>query len=102
MKTIFIKQPYAFEWDKGNWDKNFVKHKITNQEIEEVFFDDNKLLLEDVLHSSTETRFILIGKTSHRKLLFIVFTIRNQKVRVVSARPLHKKEITIFKLDSNE
>lgn len=52
-----------FEWDKGNIDKNLIKHKITNTECEEIFFDKNKKILKDVLHSEKEERYIILGKT---------------------------------------
>jgi len=87
---------HHFEWDKWNTDKIRDKHKVEYFECEEVFFDDGKVILKDVLHSGNEERYILIGKTKKDKLLFIVFTIRNEKIRVVSARPTNKKEARLY------
>tara|TARA_Y100000310_G_scaffold333529_1_gene411268 strand:+ start:1325 stop:1612 length:288 start_codon:yes stop_codon:yes gene_type:complete len=81
-----------FTWDRWNKDKNWAKHKVTNQECEELFFDESKKILKDVLHSKNEDRYILIGKTKLNRLLFLVFTIRRNKIRVISARDLNRKE----------
>ena len=43
---------------------------MSNQECEEVFFDDNKKLLKDLLHSYKETRYIIIGATKQTKVIY--------------------------------
>jgi len=85
-----------FRWDEGNSGKNLTRHGVTDQECEEVFFDERKKILKDALHSEKEERYILIGQTKLERLLFVVFTIRNNKVRVVSARDLNKKEKYLY------
>lgn len=82
-----------FDWDKGNLDKSYLKHGITPNQAEEAFLDEAAIILKDVAHSQKEARFLLIGKPSGRKVLFIVFTIRNEKVRIISARAADKKEV---------
>jgi uncharacterized DUF497 family protein len=94
--VITIKEPHEFEWNKGNKDKNWLKHKVKNEECEEIFFDKKKKILKDVLHSGKEKRFIILGKTKKERLLFVVFTIRNKKVRVISARDVNKKEVILY------
>lgn len=91
----FLRQPAAFEWDKGNKGKNR-KHRVTDEECEETFFDPQKKLLKDVLHSQTEPRYLLIGSTKHQRLLFVVFTFRNDKVRIISARDLNQRERRLY------
>ena len=86
----------GFQWDKGNIDKNLLKHGINDQECEEVFFDSNKKILKDILHSGKEDRYILLGQTKLGRLLFVVFTIRNNKIRIISARNLNKKEKHLY------
>lgn len=93
---ILFKEPLEFEWDRGNLDKNLIKHKVTSQECEEVFFEPDKKVLEDVLHSGKEERYIILGQTRYRRLLFIVFTIRSSKVRVISAREVNKEERKLY------
>ncbi len=87
--------PLEFEWDKGNQGKN-VKHSVTDAECEEVFFDHHKKVGRDVLHSGIEERLILIGKTKHGRLLFVVFAHRKYKIRIISARDLNKKEQYLY------
>jgi len=82
----------AFEWDKGNSDKNLKKHDVSNQEAEEVFFNKPIVFSEDKKHSTTEKRYMLWGKTNTNRKLTIFFTIRNNRIRVISARDMHKKE----------
>lgn len=82
--------------------KNFVKHRVDIQEIEESFFDERKKLLKDILHSGTEERYILLGSTRHRRILFIVFTVRNRQIRVISARDLNKKEQFLYEKNSQD
>lgn len=89
---LSIKEPYEFVWDKGNKNKNLKKHNISDNECEEVFFDDNKKILRDKLHSSKEKRYILLGKTKNKKLLFLVFTIRLKKIRIISTRQISKNK----------
>ena len=82
----------AFEWDKGNIDKNLKKHNVSNQEAEEVFFNKPIVFSEDKKHSTTEKRYMIWGKTNRNRLLTIFFTIRNNRIRVISTRDMHKKE----------
>jgi len=89
----------SFDWDKANQDKNYVKHRVTNTECEEVFIDSHKVILVDELHSQKEPRFILLGKTKKSRLLFIVFTVRGKKIRVISARDTDKKERRLYDQD---
>ncbi len=85
------KEPVEFEWDKGNAGKN-LKHGVSDYECEEAFFDEAKHVLKDVLHSGNEERDILLGKTKKSRLLYVVYTKRGKKIRVISARPINRKE----------
>ena len=85
-----------FDWDKDNKDKNLKKHGVSDEECEEIFFDPRKKISKDILHSANEGRYILIGKTKSKRLLFLVFTIRKNKIRVISARNLNKKEKHLY------
>ena len=82
----------GFDWDAGNRDKNFLKHRVTNEECEEVFFDPHKRVIKANWQGGREERHILIGRTGEGRPLFIVFIIRGNKIRVVSARDLNRKE----------
>jgi uncharacterized DUF497 family protein len=93
---LTIKEPVKFIWDQGNRDKNWRKHKVTNQECEEAFFDKKKIIYKDVFHSEDEERLIVIGKTEKGRLLYAVFTTRDEKIRVISARDINKKEVKFY------
>lgn len=85
-----------FDWDKGNKDKNLELHNVSDEECEEAFFDPKKKILKDILHSTEEERHILIGKTKLKRILFLVFTIRRNRIRIISARDLNKKEKHLY------
>lgn len=82
----------SFEWDKGNIDKSYQKHGITPGETEEIFLDENLKVIRDIRHSQDEKRFIAIGKTFEGKTLFLVFTFRKNRIRIISARKANVKE----------
>src|SRR5574337_1778568 len=86
----------GFEWDKGNLLKNWEKHNVSHVECEEVFFNIPLVVKEDAAHSAKENRYYVLGKTDENRLLFIVFTKRANKIRVISARDMRKKERTIY------
>ena len=87
----------GFDWDKGNARKN-EKHGVSSAEAEQVFFNAPLLLLEDLKHSTQELRFHALGKTDQERLLHIAFTLReaSAKIRVISARDMHRKERVIY------
>ena len=91
-----FQKPLLFEWDAGNRDKNLLKHSVSNEECEEIFFDPDRKIAKDALHSGKENRYILLGKTKKGKVLFVVFAMRDKKVRVISARDLNKKEKHLY------
>lgn len=94
MKTL--RDIIEFEWDEYNRDKNLVKHRVADTECEEVFFDEKKKIVRDLLHSGKENRYILIGQTKKQRRLFMVFTLRKNKIRVISARDLNKKGTHLY------
>lgn len=93
---VVIKEPIKFDWDKGNVGKNKKNHEVGEKEAEEPFFDKKKRTFKDRLHSGKEERFRVIGKTKQKRLLFVVFTIRNGNIRVISARETNRKEVFLY------
>lgn len=83
---------HEFEWDHGNIDKSFKKHGITPKESEEIFLDENLKGATDVRHAQKESRYIAFGKTFTGRTLFVVFTMRGNKIRIISARPANRRE----------
>ena len=94
MKVFRI--PLEFEWDKGNKGKNWAKHLVSDAECEEIFFDHTKKIVKDTFHSVREERYLLIGKTKIGRVLFVVFTMRKHRIRVISARDLNRKEQYLY------
>ncbi|MCP4370866.1 MAG: BrnT family toxin [Deltaproteobacteria bacterium] len=81
-----------FEWDDGNRTKNWVRHQVSTTECEEVLFNLPLLLADDIQHSQNEKRYYVLGQTNVGRQLFIAFTVRANKIRVISARDMNRKE----------
>ncbi|MBI2100927.1 MAG: BrnT family toxin [Candidatus Vogelbacteria bacterium] len=92
----WLDQLQTFDWDQGNQNKNFIKHQVTDEECEEVFFDPQKRVARDEIHSDQESRYLLLGETKRERLLFVVFAIRGEKIRIISARDLNKRERNLY------
>lgn len=92
-----LSQLDGFDWDKGNITKNWEKHKVSYIECEEVFFNQPILAQENEIHSKSEPRYYVLGRTNDGRHLFIVFTIRQKKIRVISAREMSKKERRVYR-----
>jgi len=95
MKNI-LEDIEGFLWDKGNFEKNRLKHKVLNSECEQVFFNEPLIVADDLKHSQKEKRWYVLGRTDLNRKLFIVFTIRNKLIRIISARDMTKKERKIY------
>jgi uncharacterized DUF497 family protein len=95
---INFHQIVGFDWDAGNAYKSQEKHGVTQGEAEEVFFNQPLLVIGDERHSEQESRYLALGTTSTGVLLSIVFTLRKRStlIRVVSARPMSKKERVFY------
>ena len=93
---IVWQEPIQFQWDTGNREKNWLKHRVTTAECEEVFFDPHKRIAQPPLRAGRETRYVLIGRTQAQRLLFVVFTLRGHTVRVISARHVNKRERGLY------
>jgi uncharacterized DUF497 family protein len=82
----------GFEWDEHNSNKIWIKHRVSPSECEQVFFNIPLIISDDTEHSVLENRYYALGCTDEKRNLFIVFTIRNLKIRVISARDMNRKE----------
>lgn len=87
----------GFDWDQGNREKNWLKHRVTTSECEELFFNLPLLLQQaDPSRSQVELRYYALGQADSGRNLFIVFTVRNDKIRVISARDMSREERSIY------
>src|SRR5262245_2065697 len=82
----------AFDWDEGNQDKNWEKHKVSDGEAEQVFFNEPLVAGQDPSHSRAEKRYYALGQTDAGRRLFIAFTVRANRIRIISARGMTRRE----------
>jgi uncharacterized protein len=96
-----------FEWDAGNAEKNWLRHQVSQSECEQVFFNLPFVVSEDDLHSRDELRYYALGRTDAGRLLFVVYTLRGERVRIISARDMTRRErkeyedVTAQELEAN-
>jgi len=81
-----------FDWDGGNAKKNWLRHGVTQSEGEQIFFNQPLVVGDDEEHSQTEVRCFALGQTDAGRLLFAIFTLRDEKVRIISARDMTRRE----------
>lgn len=91
-----LPQPIVFEWDRDNIDKTYVKHGVTNKEAEQVFLNKGHIIVKDEAPSTNEGRYAIFGKTDVNRKLSIIFTARKDKIRVITARDMSRKEKRVY------
>ena len=86
----------TFEWDDKKAKANYAKRKVTFEEAQSVFYDENALLIADEKHSDDEERFILMGLSSMMNTLLVCYCERgsgdDEIIRIISSRKANKKE----------
>jgi len=95
MKNI-LENCEGFDWDDANSSKNWLKHKVSKMECEQVYFNHPLIIADDESHSNLERRWFLLGRTDLDRKLFVVFTLRKNLIRVISARNMNKKERVLY------
>jgi len=88
---------YNFEWDPIKARENLRKHKISFERAAEIFLDPLALSVHDETHSTTEDRWITLGKDKNHVLLVVVHTFLeidgdNCSIRIISARRATRRE----------
>ena len=86
----------GFEWDEGNSEKNWLRHGVRQLEAEQALLSRPLIVALDIGHSREEPRFVALGQTGAQRRLFMVFTIRGTRVRVISVRPMSAKEQGVY------
>jgi len=97
-----IPEVIGFDWDEGNRDKNLLAHNVSYGECEQLFFNEPVIILTDPKHSQVEPRYAAFGRTDEGRLLIIIFTMRGQLIRVISARDMNRKEKTFYEKGTEE
>lgn len=89
-----------FEWDKEKARSNFEKHGVSFEEAMLAFFDENAVELFDETNSEDEIRYQIIG-ISNVRLIFVAYTARTEKIRIISARKANARQIRIYNEQNN-
>ncbi len=89
-----------FEWDEKKAYQNIKKHGISFEEAVTVFGDPFSITIYDPLHSEGEDRFVILGMSNKNRILVVVHTDRDDRIRIISARKATKKERKQY--ESNE
>jgi len=91
----------GFEWDEGNSEKNWLRHRVSRAECEQVFFHRPLVVYHDSKHSRSEERHYALGQTDSGRRLFMVFTVRDGLIRVISARDMNRRERGIYEEETH-
>ncbi len=81
-----------FEWDDSKANANKAKHGLAFEEAMSCFYDPEQIAFYDPDHSELEDREILIGCSNQGRLLMVSYTIRDDAIRIISARKATKQE----------
>jgi uncharacterized DUF497 family protein len=91
MDVNYVLQAICFQWDSDKAIQNLRKHEIDLEVACETFFDPLVFCLESEIVSNEE-RERLIDLTYTYKLLYVVYTERDDVIRIISTRPVTIKE----------
>ena len=96
MESVSLPEFKGFEWDEGNVNKNWDSHRVSPHEAEQVFFKHPLIVADDVRHSRIERRYFVLGQTDNNRALFVAFTVRGDRIRVISARDMSRRERKVY------
>jgi uncharacterized DUF497 family protein len=85
----------TFEWNRQKAEANLRKHNVTFELAFEAFFDPFVHYLDDEVVEN-ETRETIIGLTSNWQLLYVVYVLREDVIRIVSARFVTSVEREVY------
>jgi len=90
LRPEFLPDIQGFQWDEGNASKNWTRHQVSQTEAEQVFL--NRPLVVVGAPFKNEPRQFAFGRTDRGRLLTVVFTVRGSLLRVISVRPMSRRE----------
>lgn len=87
-----------FEWDEDKSQSNLIKHGISFEEAETIFYDEFAIEFYDDEHSEWEDRFLLLGFSANLRLLLTCFCYRenDEIIRIISARKATERESRLY------
>jgi uncharacterized DUF497 family protein len=74
----------TFEWDEEKDKENQEKHGVSFIMAQQAFLDPNRVVAEDVTHSSEEDRYYCMGRVTEG-ILTVRFTYRGNIIRIYGA-----------------
>lgn len=80
-----------FEWDDEKAAANWRNHGVSFDAARDVFRDAFAIEWTDDGHGDTEERFVTVGIVESR-LLFVSYTLRGERIRIISARDAEPRE----------
>ena len=92
MRTIISET--LVEWDDNKNQVNIRKHGISFETAALVFADEERIEYYDKLHSIEEDRYIVLGCV--QGILYVVYTMRGEAARIISARMANPQERRIY------
>jgi uncharacterized protein len=81
-----------FEWDKRKARQNLRKHQVDFTEASTAFADTLSITIPDPDHSEDEERWVTIGLSNRHRLLVVVHTEKEERIRIISARAANRLE----------
>ena len=96
MDLEVLRDCVGFDWDDANERKIWLKHRASRPECEQVFFNRPLVVAADAKHSEVEVRHYALGITDVGRRLSVIFTIRGDLIRVISARDMSRRERRVF------
>ena len=91
-------KPLRFEWDEAKNRECQQKHRVSFEEARTVFYDEDAVEFFDRDHSGHEDRFLLLGLSSHLRVLLICHCLREggDVIRIISARKATSNERKLY------
>lgn len=81
----------CFEWNAAKAELNWQKHGVTFGMARDAFRDAFAIEWLDDAQNVAERRFLLLGMVEHR-LLFVAYVMREERIRIISARKAEPHE----------
>jgi uncharacterized protein len=81
-----------FEWDEVKATSNLEKHGMSFHDAKTVFNDEFSIAIPDLEHGNDEYRWIDLGLSAQGRLLVVMYTERETRIRLISARLAASKE----------
>ena len=84
-----------FEWDEDKRRANIAKHGFNFTDVGPVFVDPLRVIYPVDRRDLAELRWVLLGRIEER-VMHVVFTMRHNRIRMISARIAHAKERALY------